>query len=454
MKITFYGGAMEVGRSAALLEDKEDKEKNLLLDAGIKLGETLEFPLIPEEKFHEIKNVFVSHAHLDHSGFLPSIYASARSAFAHPAPSTSSTPSTSARLNIFVTKPTRDLIGVLFADYLKIQKIKKQKLSFSERDIKNIMQHSKLQNFKEQFNAGFNTTLFNSGHILGGAMALIEHNGKKILYTGDISMRNTRIMEGAQRDISAHTLIVESTYGGRDDILPSAKDSMKKFIESINETLKQGGFVLVPSFAVGRAQEILLALEDYMRSGALEKVPIYIDGMILKAMRIYRQNVIYASESVKMRILTSDDDPFKSKFFRVPKTKTKSDVFKEPAIIITTSGMLVGGPALVYLEKMHADPKNKLIIIGYQADGTLGRKLLDGDKKIKIGEKELELQMKVENIRISGHADRNELIQFIKGIKGLKKIFLVHGEKSNELKEDLEKKYDVTVPKLLDEIYL
>ncbi|VVB98450.1 Ribonuclease J [uncultured archaeon] len=430
-KITFYGGVGEVGRSAALMESGE---KNLLLDAGIKLGETIEFPLIPEEKFGEIRNVFVSHAHLDHSGFLPHIYAKE---FTPP--------------KVFVTKPTRDLMGVLLADYLKIQKLREHRLYFGENEINEVMKHSNLQEFERPFRAGFDVTLHNSGHILGGAMALVESNGKKVLYTGDISMRHTRIMEGAERGLHAETLIVESTYGGKEDVLPSAKESMKRFVDSINETLKEGGFVLVPTFAVGRAQEILLALEDYMRSGALTKAPIYIDGMIGKAMRIYRQNVIYASESIKMRILTSDDDPFKSRFFHMPKSKGREDVFQEPAIIVTTSGMLLGGPALIYLEKMHADPKNKLIIIGYQAEGTTGRKLLSGDKKIKLGEREIELLMKVENIRISGHADRNELLQFIKGTKGLKRVFLVHGEKGAELREDLEKDYEVITPKLLDE---
>lgn len=431
MKISFYGGVGEVGRSCTLLEDGK---KNLLLDAGIKLGEKVEFPLIPEEKFGEIRNVFVSHAHLDHSGFLPHIYARE---FTPP--------------KVFVTKPTRDLMGVLLSDYLKIQKLREQKIYFGEGEVNEVMQHANIQEFGKPFNADFEITLHNAGHILGSAMALVEDMGKKILYTGDISMRNTRIMEGAQRGIHADTLIVESTYGGKEDILPSAKESMKKFVDSINETLKEGGFVLVPSFAVGRAQEILLALEDYMRSGALVKAPIYIDGMISKAMRIYRQNVIYASESIKMRILTSDDDPFKSRFFHVPKTKGREDVFREPAIIVSTSGMLLGGPVLLYLEKMHSDPKNKLIIIGYQAEGTLGRKMLQGEKKIRIGDKELELQMKVESIRISGHADRNELLQFIKGTKGLKKVFLVHGEKGGELKEDLEKDYEVIVPKLMEE---
>lgn len=432
MKITFYGGAGEVGRSAALLESGE---KNLLLDAGIKLGENVEFPLIPEEKLGEIENVFISHAHLDHSGFLPHIYARGL------------TPP-----KVFLTKPTRDLAGVLLADYLKIAKLKKRNPGFGEKDMNAIMQHANIQEFGKSFKiADFEIAFYNAGHILGSAMALIQNKGKKVLYSGDICMRNTRIMEGAYRELHADTLIVESTYGGKDDVLPSTKDSMKKLVESINETIKKGGFVLIPCFAVGRAQEILLALEDHMRSGALITAPIYIDGMIGKAMRIYRQNVVYASEQIKMRILTSDDDPFKSKFFHIPKSKGRNDVFLEPAIIVSTSGMMIGGPVILYLEKMHQDPKNKLIILGYQAEGTLGRKILSGERKIKLEENEYELQMKVENIRFSGHADRNELIQFIKSIRGLKKVFLVHGEKGNELKKSLEKKYEVIVPKLLDE---
>ncbi|MDD5337234.1 MAG: MBL fold metallo-hydrolase RNA specificity domain-containing protein [Candidatus ainarchaeum sp.] len=431
MKITFYGGVGEVGRSCALLESNE---KNLLLDAGIKLGEKVEYPLIPDDVLEGISNIAVSHAHLDHSGFLPHIYA--RSPL---------------RPEIFATKPTRDLMGVLLADYLKIQKIREQTPEFGESEVNELMQKIKLQEFGKQFSAGFGVTFLNAGHILGSAMTLVEDDGKKVLYSGDISMRNTRILEGAQRNVHADALMVESTYAGKEDVLPSARESMLRFVTSINETLREGGFVLVPSFAVGRAQEILLALEDYMRSGVLTKAPIYIDGMILKAMRIYRQNVIYASESIKMRILTSDDDPFKSKFFHVPRTRNREDVFKEPAIIITTSGMLLGGPALIYLERMCSDPKNKLIIVGYQAQGTLGRKILEGEKKVRLGDREIQLEMKVESIRISGHADRNELLHFIKGTRGLKKVFLVHGEKGGELREDLEKDYEVVVPRLLEE---
>jgi predicted metal-dependent RNase len=262
-------------------------------------------------------------------------------------------------------------------------------------------------------------------------------------------MRKTKILEGCEKNLKAETLIMETTYGGKDDVIPGYKESAGKLITSINETLNQGGHVIIPSFAVGRAQEILLILDDYMRSGALPKTKIYVEGMIGKVLRIYRHNAIYASEELQRRILMNEDDPFKASSFHYSKSKTKSDVLEEPCIIVSTSGMLSGGPVLFYLQKLGNDPKNKMIFVGYQAPGTLGRKILDGQKKIVLRDKEIELGMKVESIRMSGHADYNELLQFVKGVKGLKKIFLIHGEKT-DLKDALEDKYEVILPRLLE----
>jgi predicted metal-dependent RNase len=145
----------------------------------------------------------------------------------------------------------------------------------------------------------------------------------------------------------------------------------------------------------------------------------------------------------------SEDDPFKSSAFHHSRSKKREDVLKEPSIIVSTSGMLSGGPVLFYLEKLGNNPKNKMIFVGYQAPGTRGRKALEGEKKIKIRDKEIELKLKIENIRMSGHADFNELIQFVKSVKGLKRVFLVHGEKT-DLVDVLEKEYEVVVPRLLE----
>ena len=436
MKLTFYGAAGEVGRSCFLLED-ENTSKNLLLDCGIKLGERTEYPLLSESEITKIKNIFISHAHLDHSGYLPHIFAAG------------------AKPNVFLTKPTRDLISVLLSDYRRIQEEKgEQENKFKQKDVDNVLKLTNIVEFNTKVNTPFESMLYNAGHVLGSAIIRInDHNG--IVYTGDICMRNTRTLEACHRDFSAETLIMESTYGAKEDVIPSYKESGTKLVASINETINKGGHVLIPSFAVGRAQEILLTLDDYMRSGALVKTKIFVEGMINKAMRIYRHNAYYASDDIKKRILMSEDDPFKSKFFHISRNKDRKDVLSEPCIVVSTSGMLTGGPIHFYLSKLANDPKNKLIFVGYQAEGTPGRKILNGEKKVKIGysaqEHEIEINIQIENIRMSGHADYNELLQFIKGIKNLKRVFLIHGEKT-DLKETLENKYEIITPKLSDSL--
>ncbi|MDO8554756.1 MAG: MBL fold metallo-hydrolase RNA specificity domain-containing protein [Candidatus Micrarchaeota archaeon] len=422
MQITFYGGAGEVGRSCFLLEDGE---KNLMLDCGIKLGEKTEYPIISDGKLEEVKNIVVSHAHLDHSGYLPHIYAKG------------------ANPKVFLTKPTRDLISVLLADYQRIQKDKEN--NFKQIDVNNALKSANIVEYNQNTRSDFDFTFLNAGHVLGSAM--IKINNCNTIYSGDICMRKTRTLDACERNISAETLIVESTYGGKNDVLPSFKDSSAKLVTSIIKTLDSGGWVIIPSFAVGRAQEILLMLDDYMRSGVLPQTKIYVEGMINKALRIYRHNAYYANDDIKKRILMSEDDPFKSKFFHKSRSKTREDVLENPCIIVTTSGMLSGGPVLYYLERLGNDPKTKIIFVGYQATGTLGRKILNGEKKVKVGENEVEIKMQVEQIRMSGHPDYNELLQFIKGVRSLKRVFLVHGEKS-DLKDSLEKKYEVMIPKL------
>ena len=429
MRITFYGGAQEVGRACVLLEDGR---RNVMLDCGIKLGEKTEYPLMHDDELRRINNITVSHAHLDHSGYLPHVYAKGN------------------RPKIFLTKPTRDLMGVLLSDYYRIHHgEREQRKLFSSRDVERVLADARIMEYREPFTSDFRITFHGAGHIMGSAMTMVEIGRKRVLFSGDICMRKTRVLDACERSLHADTLIIESTYGGKTDILPSYKDSYQKMIKIINETLDKGGHVIVPSFAVGRAQEVLLALDDYMRSGAIPQTNIYIEGMITKAMKIYRHNAIYANDDIKRRILMSEDDPFNSPNFHHPRSKTREDVLKEPSIIVTTSGMLSGGPVLFYLEKLASDPKNAIVFVGYQAEGTTGSKVIAGEKRIVVKDKEININCRVERIRLSGHADFNELLQFVKGVKGLKRVFLMHGEKT-DLKDSLEKQYEVHIPRLLD----
>ena len=421
MLINFYGAAKEVGRSCIVLEDKH---KALMLDCGIKLGEKVEYPVLADNDLKKIHHIFISHAHLDHSGFIPHVY------------------SKGFKPVIWLTKPTRDLMGVLLSDYHRLQRVR----SFSQKDVDTALQNVRMLDYGEEGHAAFPFSFHNAGHILGSSMIHIKERGG-IIYTGDMCTRTTRILDGCEQNLQAKTLIMESTYGDKGDVLPSYKQASQLLIHHIKQTLNEGGHVLIPSFAVGRAQEVLLLLDDYMRSGALGKTKIYVEGMINKALRIYRHNAYFANDDIKKRILMSEDDPFNSPFFHRPKSKDRKDVLEEPCIIVSTSGMLSGGPALFYLEKFADNPKNKMIFVGYQAKGTLGRRIIDGEKKIILNRKEIELKLKIEKVRLSAHADFNELQQFVNGIKGLERVFLVHGEKI-DLKPALEGKFDVIIPSL------
>ena len=409
----------------------EKGKKNMMLDCGIKLGEKTEFPLMDDSELKRIHDIVISHAHLDHSGYLPHVY------------------SKKARPRVWMSKPTRDLLGILLADYHRIHYMDKvtRKL-FTLKDVNMVLQDTRIVEFGQDANADHRFTLHQAGHILGSSMIRVNEEGG-ILYSGDICMRRGRVLDRCEVGISARTLILETTYGRRDELIPSYKESSAKLAAEITKTLNGGGHVLIPSFAVGRAQEILLILDSYMKSGAIPRAKIYIEGMIGKVMKVYRHNAYYANEDIKRRILMSEEDPFKSEYFHSSKDKERKDVLKEPCIIVSTSGMLSGGPVLFYLKKLGDNPKNKMIFVGYQAEGTRGRKILDGERKIQVGEDTVDIKMKIEHVRMSGHADYNELLQFVRGVKGLKKVFLVHGEES-DLKDDLEKNYEVVIPRLLE----
>lgn len=425
-EITFLGAAREVGRSCILVRGKE----NVLLDCGVKLAETEEYPLLDYETIKSLDRVVLSHAHLDHSGYLPALYASGYKG------------------KVYLTKPTRDLIQLLLADYLRI----KEGLSpFKQEHVAKLLTHTEILEYHDKKDG---VELFDAGHILGSALTRLDVGGSTVLYTGDFNARSSRLLEGAEQGMEAETLVIESTYGSKCDVHPSGKEAARVLVDSIRETVQKGGKVIIPTFAIGRGQEILFTLESYLRSKGLEKTPVYLDGMVNKVLRIYRHNAIYLKKEVQRRILTSDDDPFKSEHYLVPTTRSRSDVFDQPtAVILATSGMLNGGPVLTYLEHLGPDEKNKLIMVGFQAQGTRGRLLLEGARHLEIRGRVVDINLKVDQAPFSGHSDHKELVEFARSVKGLKNVFIVHGEeaKSLELQAALKKHLKncrVEVPKL------
>jgi predicted metal-dependent RNase len=324
------------------------------------------------------------------------------------------------------------------ADYLKLNT---GFSPYNEHDINHLLKNTEILEFG-QFDSTESVRFQPAGHILGAGITEV-FDEKKIIYTGDINTRDSRLVEGAKyQDLEGEVLITESTYGGNKDSHPAAKDSANAFVESVHKTLQHGGKVIVPTFATGRGQEVLFILENYMRSGKLEKVPIFIDGMVKKMLKVYRHNALYLKDEIKRRILTSDDDPFKSPHYVLPERKDRSDVFEAgKCIIVTTSGMLNGGPVLSYLQELGTDKKNKLIFTGFQAEGTPGRSLLEGAKVLNAGNRRIEIDLQIERVNLSGHSDQRELLQIVRAVKGLKKVFIVHGEgeKQTEFKAAIEK---------------
>jgi hypothetical protein len=432
MRVTFYGAAAEVGRSCILIESGNTR---LILDAGIKLGETEEHPVIEDSMLKNVDAVILSHAHMDHSSYLPHFYSNGYNG------------------PIYATKPTFELIDVMMKDYLHISNPK----GVTKEGVKKIPKYyHPVEYFKEFRIKDIKVRLLPAGHIIGSAMIELDDGKHRLLYTGDVNLRSTKIFDPAYtKGLHDDALIIESTYGGKDDVFPPEGEVLGKMAQSIKETVNSGGRVILPCLAVGRAQEILFTLDDYVRSGVIPKVPIYVDGMIGKVLKIYKRNARFCKDSIQQRVRTKNNDPFTSKNFSlVSSRQERNRILKSDGscIVVTTSGMLKGGPVIQYMDKWAGDSNNKVILVSYQAEDTPGRQLLNGAREIEFGDEKLKIKinLKVEYFHLSAHADRPQLLSLIGRVNGLKTIFIEHGEevKAHELYDTLKNKYDAKLPVL------
>jgi hypothetical protein len=428
MKITFFGAAGEVGRSCIMVSSKST---NILLDGGVKLGEKTEYPLISEDQLRSVDGIFLSHAHLDHVGFIPHIY------------------SAGYKGHFFATKPTIEIANVMISDYIRIS----NPVSVTKKGLEEQAKHAKMIEYHKEMKLRDLTIKFiPAGHILGSALIEVSDGKNRIVYTGDINLTKSRLLDAADvRSLRADTLITESTYGAKADVFPNERHVAQGMLKSMKDTITAGGKVIVPSFAVGRAQEVLFMLDDYINSGVLPKVPVYVDGMINKVMRIYRHNVLSCRKEIQSKILMSDYDPFKSpNFVMVEKKSMRNKIVteKEPAIIVTTSGMLTGGPVMFYISKLADSSMNKMLLVGYQAIGTMGRALQEGAKSINLTGSEMKIHMDVNTFHLSAHADRPQLESLMGKVKGLRNVFIVHGEitKAKDLREYAARRWNAKVP--------
>ncbi|RME77698.1 MBL fold metallo-hydrolase [Candidatus Woesearchaeota archaeon] len=399
MKITFHGGAGEVGRSCI---EVKTQEATLLLDCGLKLTpQGSEYPVGVTN--YNFDACIISHAHLDHTGGLP--------LFKH----------RGMNCPIYCTKTTKEITKILLEDAFKIGKHQGVELVYNAEDIYDSLDVMKLVKPREQgriFDTHFE--LIPAGHIPGSTSILLTTQQTSLLYTGDIKLKDTQLMRGAIPK-KADVLICEATYGNKEQ--PNRKQSESILINEIKNTLKRGGCALISAFAVGRMQEILLILSQEHFN-----VPIYIDGMGKKINRVIKRN----PQSIK------NYSAFKKALARaseVRSPKARRSLLQRPCIIITTSGMLTGGPIMDYLKHAYANPKHTIFLTGYQGEGTNGRMLLEEGTIMIDGVKKQPL-CRVVSLEFSAHADMVELKEIIKRVSP-KILILNHGDP--EAIKELEK---------------
>lgn len=389
MKITILGSGKEVGRSGFLVTSNNT---NVLLDYGVMLKREPSFPIHVRPK--DISTVVLTHAHLDHSGHIPSLFLSG------------------SNISVLGTNPTFELSDLLIEDMLKISGFY---LPFEYADLTNMMSHSKTLQYKEKHLVNdMEITLYESGHIIGGSSILVEVEGKRIFYTGDINKRGSKLLRPADLDLpEVDILIIESTYSQTEQA--PREESEKNLVQFAYDVIERGGTLFIPAFSVERAQEIACVLK-----ASNFKHRISMDGMALKANEIMLRNPSFLR----------DPDGFKKIIMEVEWVKgwqRRKHLVKEPGVIISPAGMLVGGTALFYLQEIAKNPNNGIALVSYQGKGTPGRLLLEKGLVSYNGKTKKSLA-EVKHYEFSGHSSRTELFEILGKIKGNPRVLTVHGD--------------------------
>ena len=426
VRITCLGGARQVGRSCFLLQTPNSK---VLLDCGINpaISEGPEkFPYLNISEIGDLNSIdaiVLSHAHLDHCGLIPYLY---KMGYKGP---------------IYMTPPTRDIAALAQLDLIGVAYKQAASPLYRAEDIKEMVRHSIVLGYGEvnDIAPDIRITFYNAGHVLGSAQVHINiGNGlHNFVYSADTKYSRTRLLDPATNHFPrVETLQVESTYGGKDNVLPPRKETEQKFIEIVKKTIERGGKILFPELGLGHAQETMLRVEESINSGELPKIPVYIDGMIWDINAIHTAYPDFLSSNVKNQIF-QDNNPFLSDTFkRVGSPQERKEVIEGgPCLIIATSGMLMGGASVEYFKNFADNPKNVIVISCYQGIGSVGRQVQEGAKEVFIDNERVEIKMQVEALYgLSSHSGRNELIQYIGRMNPKpKRIIVNHGEISRSL---------------------
>ena len=448
VRLSFLGGSQQVGRSCLLLQTPESK---IMLDCGIDVASEDEaYPYLeaPEYDMQDLDAVIVSHCHVDHVGLIPYLYK-----YGYDGP-------------VYCTAPTRDIMSLLQLDTIKIQHSEGKSELYSTDHVKETVKHTITMDYRQvtDITPDIRVTLYNAGHALGSAMVHINiGNGlHNLLYTGDIKYSDSKLLTKAHtRFPRVETMVLESTYGGK-NCIQSTEDQDEKLKGLVKETIDQGGKVLMPTLGSGRGQELIMMIVQLMKDGVIPEIPIYIDGMVWDITAIYTAYPEFLNRTVRHEIFNKDENPFlHPSIQRVGSHQERKKIIEEgePCVILATSGMLVGGPSVEYLKGLGEDRKNRLIFSCYQGDGSMGKKIQRGQRHFTFreGQKEtaLDLKMDISRIEVSGHADRRELMNFVRNMNPrANRILINHGEKNRslDLSSSLYKKYHMRtqVPMNLD----
>ena len=391
MQVKVLGAAKEVGRSGFQVNCDG---ANYLLDYGVLFGRPPQYPIHVRPR--DIDAVVITHAHLDHSGNVPSLFVNGKS-------------------DVYATPPTLDLTRLLIEDMLKLEK---NAHPFDIPELNNMMDHAKNTGFREKVKRGNSSIeLCRSGHIVGGSTVLVETKNKRLFYTGDINLGGSRIVPEADLDFGEiDLLITESTYSQTEQM--PRKEAEEGFIEFANEVIDRKGILFVPAFSLERSQEIACVLRSF---GFKHKVVM--DGMALKVNEIILRYPEYLR----------DPEVFADSIHHVvwiKGHKERKNALKEPCVVISPAGMLVGGNAVFYLQQLASDKKNGVAIVSYQGSDTPGRKLLETGLISSKG-RDVKVKAEVKQFDFSGHADRNTLFELVKKIKGNPKVLTVHGDRDS-----------------------
>ncbi len=442
IRMTALGAWREVGRSCAMLQTQDSK---VLVDCGVKFEEndpaTPMFTLGEVQPFTSLDAVVLTHGHLDHCGLVPLLFR-----YGYDGP-------------IYCTAPTRDIMALLTMDYIRVAEAQGAKKPYDAEHVRHALRNTITVDWGEttDISPDLRLTYSDAGHILGSSVAHF-HVGEglyNVAFSGDIKYERSWLFNPANNKFPRlDAIIVESTYGGKDNAQPARTEAAEGTKEVLVRTAARKGRTVFPVFAVGRSQEVMLVIEELMRTGQIPKMPVYLDGMIWEATALHTCYPEFLNDGLKQKIFQQNENPLLSPIFkRVDSYEMRQKICADPdpCIVLATSGMLTGGPVLEYLKHWADDARNSLCFVGFNSEGSLGRKLQRGFREMPMQEggqsKSVRVEMELVTIDgFSGHCDRRQLMNYIQNMDPMPKLVLTgHGEASKciDLAESIKAKFNI-----------